>query len=156
MALGRPPGSGTLCTPELTKKICEHLELAVPEKYAAEANGIAEDTFHSWMRKGAAGIEPYVAFHQAVTRARATCIVKMHVRVIGAGKGSSGAQWLLERRFWREYAEHKRVEITPEAPPLAEGDLDAEIAAQEQRVAEYRRVRGLIGAKAALESNEGE
>lgn len=154
--MGRPPGSSPLLTPELTAAICQQLEIAVPEKYAAEMNGIAEETFHAWMRKGAAGIAPYVDFREAVSRARAKAVSNLHVRALAGGKGSNQATWFLERRFWRDYAEHKRVEITPEAPALSEDDLDAEIAEQEKRVAEFRRVRGLIARKVAIETTEGE
>lgn len=142
--LGRPPGSSPLLTPELTDEICKQLEIAVPEKYAAEMHGIAEETFHAWMRKGAAGIEPYVAFREAVARARAKCISNMHVKALLGAKGSSAAMWMLERRFWRDYAEHKRVEVTPPEPPMNEAELDDEIAAQRKRVAEYERVRSLL------------
>jgi hypothetical protein len=68
--LGQPKGSTAFLTTALTKAICAMLEIAVPEKYAAEANGIAEDTFHAWMRKGEEWFEPYLEFRRAVTRAR--------------------------------------------------------------------------------------
>jgi hypothetical protein len=141
---GRPPGSSTLLTAELTKRICDRLEIAVPEKWAAEEHGIDEGTFHSWMRKGAAGVEPYVAFREAVTRAKAKAVSNLHVRALAGGKGSSQATWMLERRYWRDYAEHKRVEITPTEPPLGEQDIDEAIAEQRKRVAEYERVRNLL------------
>jgi hypothetical protein len=41
--LGRPKGSTTLLTAALTKAICAILEKVVPEKYADEANGIADE-----------------------------------------------------------------------------------------------------------------
>ncbi len=144
---GRPLGASTLLTPQMTESICKMLEIAVPEKYAAEANGIHEDTLTTWKRQGQEGIEPYATFFRAVTRARAKAVANMHVRALGGGKGSSGALWFLERRWWREYAQHQRVEITPPDPVLAmdDDDLDEEIAEQRQRVEEYLRIRDRRG-----------
>jgi hypothetical protein len=71
----------------------------VPEKYAAESNGIAESTFHEWMKKGAAGHRTYAAFRQAVIRSGARAVFKPTVRLLAGGKGSSVAAWILERRF---------------------------------------------------------
>lgn len=97
---GRP----TKLTETLQKAICKELELSVPEKYAAEMNGLHEDTFHLWMRQGAEEIEPYASFYQAVTRARAKAVGKLTRKALGGGKGSSLSVWFLERRFRKEYA----------------------------------------------------
>ena len=143
---GRPPGSSPLLTPEVTQAICVQLELAVPEKYASEMNGVDEDTFHGWMRKGAAGIEPYTGFRQAVSRARAKCIGNMHVRALSGGKGSSAALWMLERRFWREYAQHQRVELSTPDPLqiMPEDEVEAKLVEQRKLVAQYERAKKLL------------
>lgn len=153
MGSGRLPGSSTLCTPEVTKAICDRLEIAVPEKWAAEENDVSESVYYRWLRLGQQGQEPYATFLAAVSRAKAKCVANLHVRALGGGKGSSQATWMLERRFWREYAEHKRVEISPPDPlaNMSESDLEEAILQQKKRVADYERVRGF--AAPALETD---
>ncbi len=122
------------------------LKIAVPAKYAAPANGVSERTYRVWMEQGEKGVKPYDEFFAAVTRAKGESVAGMHVRALGGGKGSSAALWLLERRYWRDYAQHQRVEIAP-ADPLASmepDEIDAELTAQRKRVAEYERVKRLI------------
>jgi hypothetical protein len=70
-----------------------------PEKYAAQANGISEASFHDWMKKGADGIEPYASFREEVDRSSAQAAVNLTARALGGGNGSSQATWFLERRF---------------------------------------------------------
>lgn len=112
--VGRP----TKLTPEIQRAICESIALSVPNKYAAEEAGIDEDTFASWMRKGREGHAPYEGFYRAVTRARATAVRSLTIRVLGGGKGSSGSAWLLERRFANDYGPRQRLELSedPERP----------------------------------------
>jgi hypothetical protein len=106
----RPIGRPSKLTPEILDSICGALEMGVPEKYAAASYGIAESTFHEWMKKGAAGIEPYAAFRQAVTRSSAQAVSNLVVRGLAGGKGSRAACWILERRFPGEYGRHAQIE----------------------------------------------
>ncbi len=103
----RQAGRPTKLTPETQRAICESIALSIPNKYAAEEAGIDEDTFALWMRKGREGRAPYAAFCRAVTRARASAVKSLTVRVLGGGKGSSGSAWLLERRFANDYLRQK-------------------------------------------------
>lgn len=105
-------------TPETQRAICESIALSIPNKYAAEEAGIDEDTFALWMRKGREGRAPYEAFYRAVTRARASSVKSLTIRVLGGGKGSSGSAWLLERRFANDYGPRQKVELSedPERP----------------------------------------
>jgi hypothetical protein len=107
-----------MLTPEAQRAICESIALSIPNKYAAEEAGIDEDTFALWMRKGREGRPLYGAFYRAVTRARACAVKSLTVRVLGGGKGSSGATWLLERRFRDDYGPSQKLELSedPEKP----------------------------------------
>jgi hypothetical protein len=67
---GRPAGTPEKLTLDVQRGICNQLELGVPDKWAAESEGISERTYYEWLEKGAKGIEPYAAFSAAVTRAR--------------------------------------------------------------------------------------
>ncbi len=116
----RGAGRPTKLTPEVQRAICESIALSIPYKYAAEEAGIDEDTFALWMRKGREprARAPYAAFYRAVTRARASAVKSLTVRVLGGGKGSAGATWLLERRFREDYGPSQKVELSedPNAP----------------------------------------
>jgi transposase len=115
---GWPVGRPTKLTPEVQRAICESIALSIPNKYAADEAGIDEDTFASWMRRGREGRAPYAAFYRAVTRARASAVKSLTVRVLGGGKGSAGATWLLERRFREDYGPSQKLELSgdPEKP----------------------------------------
>jgi hypothetical protein len=115
---GRPAGRPTKLTAEVQRAICESIALSIPNKYAAEEAGIDENTFVLWMGKGREGRAPYAAFYRAVTRARASAVKSLTVRVLGGGKGSSGSAWLLERRFANDYGPRQKVELSedPEKP----------------------------------------
>jgi len=107
--MGRKPGTPTSLTPSVQKAICEALEISVPEKYAAEANGVSEMAFHDWMRKGDRGIEPYLSFRKAVTCARAKAVQNLTKIALASGKGSSTATWFLERRYRADYGAKEQV-----------------------------------------------
>ena len=111
-------GKPTLLTPDVEKAICADLRLALPDKYAAEANGIASATYYEWLAKGETGEEPYAAFYAAVTRARAQAACNLTRKALAGGKGASHATWLLERRFREFYGPQQRLELAgdPNAP----------------------------------------
>lgn len=103
-------GRHTILDEDLTNRICANLEIAMPLALAAEAEGIHRDTVYQWMRKGEAGEEPYEAFHQAVTRARARGARHLTLKAQAGGKGSHSATWFLERRYREDYGDIKRIE----------------------------------------------
>lgn len=114
--MGRPKGDGLKLTPALQEEICASLRLSVPEKYAAEAAGIAESTFQLWMLKGRNGEAPYVGFVGAVTRARAEAVKNLTVRALAGAKGSQQATWFLERRYRKEYGANQPAEADTTKP----------------------------------------
>ncbi len=132
----RPRGRPCLLTEEVQQGICAALQVAVPLKYAAAANGVDEDTVGGWLRRGKAGEAPFEAFFQAVTRARAAAVVHLTTRALGGEKGSSQATWLLERRF-EEYRQNSRVEHAGDssAPIKIEHALDGLTTEELRRLA---------------------
>jgi hypothetical protein len=88
-----PRGRPTKLTPDVERAICANVALSIPDKYAAEEAGIDDSTFQLWMRRGREGRAPYAAFYRAVTRARASAVRSLTIRVLGGGKGSAGATW---------------------------------------------------------------
>jgi hypothetical protein len=118
----RPHGRPTKLTPEVTEAICQAIRIGTPQKYAAEGNGIAEDTLLGWMRRGAAAEEPYDKFFEAVTRARADCVKRLVIN--SQGDGPSGARWLLERRYPSEFGNRTKIEHSgPDGGPIATRDV---------------------------------
>lgn len=91
---GPPPK--TEVDPDLAKLICDNLELAMPLRPAAEAEGVPDTTVRDW-------VEKYPEFAAQVTRARARAMKNLVVRSLGGGKGSKNSEFHLERRFRQDY-----------------------------------------------------
>lgn len=117
---GRPPG----VTPALTKRICANVLLGVPLKHAAGACGVPYRTFKNWMQMGGQGEVPYCELYAAVQTAQAQAVVELHRRVLAGGKGSGGAQFVLERRYRDYYGPHQKLEMTG----ADEGPLEHEVS----------------------------
>jgi hypothetical protein len=102
--------------------ICADLELGVPEKYAAEANGVDESTFHEWIKKGDQGRAPYAAFCRTVSRSRARMVINLLARALAGGPGSRQAMWLLQRRRPDDFSLRGSSRRSTAAPP-SDSDL---------------------------------
>lgn len=76
---------------EIAAKICEIIADGSPNKFAAHANGISEDTFYEWMK-----VHP--EFSEQVKKAQAEA-VNRNVRIIkqAATRSWQAAGWWLER-----------------------------------------------------------
>jgi hypothetical protein len=88
-----------------------------PLETAAEAAGIHVSTLYRWLDRGLVGEEPYAAFCEAVTRARARGELNL-LRTVrigdGQGVGFGGAKasaWLLERTRPAKYAQRVNVKV---------------------------------------------
>ena len=114
----RRKGKPRKLTAGIEQDICASLEIGTPEKYAAEAAGISERTFHYWCEQGRNDVEPYASFVTAVERARAIGAKHLLTRVLKGEKGSAGAQWLLERRFPREFGSRVMLGGIPDGDPI--------------------------------------
>lgn len=82
--MGRP----TTLTDKIADEICSLLEEGNYLETAAQSVGVSVNTVYSWLRQGAAGTEPFAAFSQAVTRARAQAEVEA-VRTLRKGDGEA-------------------------------------------------------------------
>jgi hypothetical protein len=94
------------------------LEIGLPEKYASEAADVSERTFHYWCEQGRNGVEPYASFLTAVERARALAAKHLLTRMLKGEKGSAAAQWLLDRRFPREFGSRVMLGGIPDGDPI--------------------------------------
>jgi hypothetical protein len=114
----RRKGKPRKLTAAVQEEICASLEIGMPEKLAAEAAGIPERTFHYWCQQGRDEIEPYASFLTAVERARAIGAKHLLTRVLKGEKGSTAAQWVLERRFPREFGPRVMLGGIPDGDPI--------------------------------------
>jgi len=111
---GRP--RKTEVEPGLAKRICTNLELGMPLALAAEAEGVARLTALEWMRR-------FKPFAEQVTRARAVGAKTLVQMALAGGKGSSAANWHLERRYRDHYGPPKADIEQPEIKIVIEGGL---------------------------------
>jgi hypothetical protein len=79
---------------------------------AAACAGIHKDTFYEWMKKGARGQQPYVAFAEAVNKAVAESESRDLATILKAAQSQwQAAAWRLERRFPEKYGRNDRVKV---------------------------------------------
>lgn len=110
----------TKLTPEVTEQIVECIERGNYLQTACEAAGIDFSTYRDWMRWGARGTEPYAAFAEAVTRARAEAEVRLLDTVrSGDGQGigfgpAKAAAFILERTRPKRFAQRINVKVREE------------------------------------------
>jgi hypothetical protein len=109
MPAGRPKGSKKI-TKELTKKICDLIEIGMPPRYAAQHEGVSERLFRHWIQLGKQAeekdqwIKTYSDFFSDIARARARCVKRMLLRGHSGEKGERlTALWILEKQFKDEY-----------------------------------------------------
>lgn len=110
---GRPKGSTKFAIdPGLIERIAANLRLGLSLANAAEIEGVQRDTAYLWKKHGAAGIEPYVEFFHAITRATAEGARYFTLRALKGGPGSHQAMFFLERRYREDYGNVQRLEHT--------------------------------------------
>jgi transposase len=94
-------------------KLCQAIRTGATLDAAAAYAGIAESTFHLWIKKGRAPRAPkvYRDFVAAIDLAGATFEVTAIARITKAGEKEWGADaWRLERRYPDKYGRKTRVD----------------------------------------------
>ena len=148
----RRRGKPRRLTAAVEEQICALLEIGMPEKLAAEAAGIPERTFHHWCQQGRDGIEPYASFLTKVERARAIGAKNLLTRVLKGEKGSSAAQWVLERRFPREFGPRVMLGGIPDGDPIKLDSTDR--IRQSPKASELLHRAIVAAAEAAVNAGE--
>jgi len=102
--IGRP----SKFTPERRAAIVDAIAHRIPYEYAAEANGICEETLYDWLRTArdhrAEGIDSdYTAFSEAIKRAEMQRIREHNDMIAAKPERWQADAWLLERRWNRHY-----------------------------------------------------
>ena len=97
-------------TPNITKRIGENIALGLPYSLAAEAAGIAYQTFNDWMNKGKTEKSgKYYQFYISIQKCNADAAKKCLKRLDGAAKAGDTriCTWILERRFPKDFGRHE-------------------------------------------------
>jgi transposase len=97
-------------TPNITKRIGENIALGLPYSLAAEAAGIAYQTFNDWMNKGKTEKSgKYYQFYIFIQKCNADAAKKCLERLNeAAGAGNCQVcMWILERRFPENFGRHE-------------------------------------------------
>lgn len=74
-------GRKTKLTAEVQQRICSAIEAGAYDWVAAEAAGICQRSFYTYLELGAEGRQPYAQFLQEVSRARAQARVAAEIDV---------------------------------------------------------------------------
>ncbi len=105
------PGRPTSLTPEVSAKICKLLRAGNFRETACAAAGVDARSLRNWLKRGAAGEEPFRKFSEDLDEAEAaaegTLVVKIQK---GALEDWRAAAWLLERRGSKRWGYKAQVE----------------------------------------------
>lgn len=132
--LGRP----TKFTPERCALIVDAIAHRIPYEYAAEANGICEDTLYEWLKIArshkAQGIDTaYTKFSEDIKRAEMTRI-REHMDMIAAKPERWQADaWMLERRWHKHFGPNAQLkELNQRLALLEQGESSNEDIGNEE------------------------
>lgn len=109
-------------TPEVHAEIIRNLKLGAFRKHAAEAAGIAHETFVEWMRLAKVGKEPYVQLLQDVEQAMAEDALRNQTIITKAAGGPHNGDW--KAAAWNLERKHPQL-YTPALQQLKDADKDA-------------------------------
>ena len=104
-----PIGRPSKFTPERCAAIVDAIAKRVPYEYAAEGNGICEDTLYEWLKIGKnhrkEGItSPYSDLSESIKRAEMCRIIEHNENIAGHVDKWQGDAWILERRWHKHYS----------------------------------------------------
>lgn len=80
------PGPETTLSAELQRVICGYVNAGATIPHAAEAAGVRWDVCKRWIARGRKGIEPYAAFVEELSKARAMYRVATRLCIVNAAK----------------------------------------------------------------------
>lgn len=110
-------GRKSKLTEELTKTICENLELGLSYNLSCKAAWISFQTFNEWMKAGEEGTErKYIDFYNKVQASEVICAKNALQRIREAAEAGtwSAAAWLLERRYREDFGRNERLDVKAE------------------------------------------
>ena len=117
-------------TPEIQKAICEAIRHGATYQAAAEASGVAYETFNNWRKDTR---PKFLKFFNAVTAANADAQLDLLAKISNqSDKDWRAAAWILERRFKNDFG--AAVDVTSgrekvTGPQLSDADKIARMLA---------------------------
>lgn len=94
---------------EIIEIILQDMADGVPYQQATVANGVSITTWHQWIKQGTQDLmydvdtlEKYLV--QSKARIECEEIKTCRENILNSEKGHPGAQWVLERKYWRHYS----------------------------------------------------
>jgi transposase-like protein len=132
--VGRP----SKFTPERRAAIIDAISHRIPYEYAAEANGICEDTLYDWLNTAKVhrleGIDSdYTVFSEAIKRAEMQRM-REHTDIIAARPERWQADaWLLERRWPKHFGANAQVNELNQRLAKLEGEPTNEERSHQER-----------------------
>jgi transposase len=117
----------TVCTIDVTARVCEHLRRGGYAVDAAVTAGIDESTFYDWMRRGKKGEEPFAQFAQSVKAAKRERVQALCEQISSDPTWQAKA-WLLERTDPKRFGRNDRVKLDAKVETVG-GFKDAKSAA---------------------------
>ncbi len=115
-------------TPERRAAIIDAISNRIPYEYAAEANGICEDTLYDWLKTGkthrAQGIDSdYTIFSEGIKRAEMQRIREHNDKIAANVERWQSDAWILERRWHKHYGPNAQInDLNKRLDMLEKGD----------------------------------
>jgi transposase-like protein len=106
-------------TPDVSRRIVEAVENAMPVREACRLGGVGESTYYAWLKRAQEPDAPieFLEFRAAIAEARA-CAQERLVNTVQVAsldpKNWRAAAWLLERRYPANWAETLTVRVNAE------------------------------------------
>lgn len=126
-------------TPERRKAIINDISNAIPYEYAAEANGISEETLYAWLRKAKShyseGIDTdYTQFSEAIKKAERNRIQSHQQKVSDKEDKWQADAWMLERRWWKHFSSSAPiVDFNKRLKRMEQGVSDDKVDSSEEK-----------------------
>lgn len=119
MAPKKKAGRPSTFTPAIQEQIVSLIRVGNYSQVAAQAAGIPERTFYSWLERGEkeTGTQ-YAVFLQAVKSAEATAEVEAVATIKGREPAWQAAAWYLERKHWQRWCQRKPKEDEEKREPI--------------------------------------
>lgn len=101
-------------TPERCEAIIRDISNRIPYEYAAEGNGISENTLYVWLEIGRKhqeeGIDsPYTVFREGIKRAEKERIKEHKEKIASHVDKWQADAWILERRWYKHYGSNAQL-----------------------------------------------
>ncbi len=100
---------------EKIDRILHDIKLGSPIKYATEANGLSEDTFHLLIRQAKQqlkeGLEEsfQIKLLMSLRKIQSDRVQSCQLDIRMNEKGHRGAEWILEQNHWRDFGRHAQI-----------------------------------------------